>query len=154
MAGLGSQIAEHGLRVLVAAFNQRAGEAYERRLRKRIAPVLGEAVNEIVLAAMRFVGNDDVSPVRQQRILIAFFIRQESLNCGKHHAAGGDNEYLAQNVPVAPNGSKLINLRHDVGVRAEKTFSIKMNQMLRVFCNPHFRLPRNLGQETPHNVTR
>ena len=32
MAGLGGQIAEHGLRVLVAAFNRRAGEADERRL--------------------------------------------------------------------------------------------------------------------------
>jgi fructose 1,6-bisphosphatase len=37
--------------------------------------VLGEAVNEIVLTAMRFVGNDDnVALVRQQRMLPAFFM--------------------------------------------------------------------------------
>ena len=45
-------VAEHGLRVFVAAFNRRAGEADERRLGQRIAHVLGEAVNEIVLVAM------------------------------------------------------------------------------------------------------
>jgi len=53
VAGLGSQIAEHGLRVLVAAFNRRAGKADERRLGQRIAHVLGEAINEIVMAAVR-----------------------------------------------------------------------------------------------------
>ena len=53
MAGLESQIAEHGLRVLVAAFNRRAGEADERRLRQRVAHVLGKTVNKIVLAAAK-----------------------------------------------------------------------------------------------------
>ena len=89
MAGLGSQIAEHGLRVLVAAFNRRAGEADERRLGQRIAHVLGEAVNEIVLAAVRFIGDDDdVAPVGKQRMLAAFFIGKEFLNRGEHHPAG------------------------------------------------------------------
>src|ERR1035438_8079100 len=41
-------IAEHGLRVLVAAFNWRAGEADERWLRQRIAHVFGKTVNEII----------------------------------------------------------------------------------------------------------
>jgi hypothetical protein len=63
VAGLGSQIAEHGLRVLVAAFSRRAGETDERSLRQRIAHMLGEAVNEIVLAAVRFViDRRDVRP--------------------------------------------------------------------------------------------
>ena len=74
MAGLESQIAEHGLRVLVSAFNWRVGEADERRLGQRIAHVLGEAVNEIVLTAMRFIGDDDdVAPVGKQRMLVVFF---------------------------------------------------------------------------------
>ena len=44
LAGVGNttQIPEHGLRVLVAAFNRRAGEADERRLGQRIAHVFGE----------------------------------------------------------------------------------------------------------------
>jgi hypothetical protein len=50
VARLESQIAERGLRVLVAAFNRRASETDERHLGQRIAHVLGEAVNEIVLA--------------------------------------------------------------------------------------------------------
>jgi hypothetical protein len=54
-------------------FNRRAGEPDERRLGQRVAHVLGETVNEIVLAAMRLVGNDDdIAPVRQQRMLVAF----------------------------------------------------------------------------------
>jgi hypothetical protein len=53
--------------------------------------VLGEAVNEIVLAAVRFVGDDhDVAPVGQQRMLAAFFIGKEFLNRGEHHTAAGD----------------------------------------------------------------
>ena len=97
VAGLGSQIAEHCLRVLVAAFNRRAGEAAERRLGQRIAHVLGEAINEIVLAAVRFVGDDDnIAPVGQQQMFPAFFIGKEFLNGGEHHAAAGHVEQLAQ----------------------------------------------------------
>ena len=88
MAGLGSQIAEHGLRVLVAAFNRRAGEADERRLGQRIADMFGETVNEIVLAAVRFVSDDhDVAPVGKQRMLPAFFIRKEFLKLPPHAIA-------------------------------------------------------------------
>jgi hypothetical protein len=47
-------IAEHRLRVLVAAFDRRTGEADERCLRQGIAHVSGETVNEIVLAAVRW----------------------------------------------------------------------------------------------------
>jgi len=66
VAGLGSQITEHGLRVLVAAFNRRASEADERCLGQRIAYALGEAVNEIVLVAARFIRDKhDVLPRAQ-----------------------------------------------------------------------------------------
>src|SRR5439155_10740811 len=94
-------VAEHGLRVLVAASNRRAGEADERRLGQRIAHVPGEAVNEIVLAAMRFVGDDDdIAPVGKQRMLAAFFVGKEFLTGGEHHAAAGDVEQLAQMLPA------------------------------------------------------
>ena len=76
----GSQIAEHALRVLVAAFHRSAGEADERRLGQRVPHVLGEAINEIVLAAVRFVGDDDnVAAVGKQRVVAAFFIGKEFL---------------------------------------------------------------------------
>jgi hypothetical protein len=66
-------IAEHGLRILVTAFDRRAGEADERRLGQRIPDMLGEAVNEIVLAAVRLIcDDDDVAPVGEQRMLAAF----------------------------------------------------------------------------------
>ena len=74
VAGLGSQIAEHGLRVLVAAFNRRAGEADERRLGQRIPDMLGKTVNEIVLAAVRFVGDDDDGSRRKFQIQSTFGI--------------------------------------------------------------------------------
>ena len=89
-------IAEHGLCVFVAAFNRRAGETDERRLGQRIAHVLGKAVNEIVLSAVRFVGNNNnIAPVRKQQMLPAFFIREKFLNRGKHDAAAGDVQQFA-----------------------------------------------------------
>lgn len=53
MAGLGSQIAEYALRVLVAAFNRRAGKTDERRLGQRIAHVLGEATARSLAAWLK-----------------------------------------------------------------------------------------------------
>ena len=59
--------------------------------------MLGEAVNEIVLPAVRFVGDDDnVTPTGKQRMLAAFFVGKEFLNGGEHHAAAGDVEQLAR----------------------------------------------------------
>ena len=84
-------IAEHGLRVLVA------GEADERRLGQRIAHVPGEAVNEVVLVPVRFVGDDhDVAPVGEQRVLAAFFIGKEFLNGDEYYDAAGHIQQLAQ----------------------------------------------------------
>ena len=48
-----------------------------------------EAINEIILAAVCFVGNDDdIAAIRQQRMLIFIFSGKEFLHCGKNHAAG------------------------------------------------------------------
>ena len=57
-------VAEDGARVLVGELDRRAGEADERGVRQRVAHVPGEAVDEVVLAAVRLVGDDDdVAPV-------------------------------------------------------------------------------------------
>ena len=62
-------IAEDRPRVGVGLLDRRAGEADEGGVRQRVAHVPGEAVDEIVLAAVRFVGDDDdVAPVGEQRI--------------------------------------------------------------------------------------
>src|SRR5438067_358311 len=56
-------IAEDGFSILVVGFNGRAGKADERSVFEGVVQMLGEAVNKIVLAAVRFVGNDNnVSP--------------------------------------------------------------------------------------------
>ena len=84
----GNVIAKHCPRVGVGLFNRRAGEADEGGVRQRVAHVPGEAVNEIVLAAVRLVGNDDdVAPVGKQRMFAAFVFREKFLNGREHHAA-------------------------------------------------------------------
>ena len=68
----------------------RAGEPDERRVRQGLAHVPGEAVDEVVLAAVGFVGDDhDVPPVRQERVLVLAFGREELLDRREDHAAGG-----------------------------------------------------------------
>ncbi len=52
-------VAEDGAGVLVGQLDRRAGEADERGVRQRVAQVPGEAVDEVVLAAVRLVGDDD-----------------------------------------------------------------------------------------------
>ena len=55
-------IAEDGARVGVGLLDGRAGEADERRVRQRVAQVARETVDQVVLAAVRFVGDDDDVP--------------------------------------------------------------------------------------------
>ena len=52
-------IAEHGAGVGVLQLDRGAGKADERRVGQRIAHVPRIAVDEVVLAAMRLVGDDD-----------------------------------------------------------------------------------------------
>jgi hypothetical protein len=83
--------------------------------------VFGEAVNEIVLAPVRFVGNDDdVAPVGQQRMLAALFIGKEFLDGGEHHAAAGDVEQLAQMFPALRLNRYLAEQLLAKGERVEK----------------------------------
>ena len=90
-------VAEHGARVGVGLLDRRAGEADERGVGQRVAHVPREAVDEVVLAAVRLVGDDDdVAPVREHRVPVALLLGEELLNGGEHHAAGGDRELRAQ----------------------------------------------------------
>ena len=85
-------VAEDGARVAVGQLDRRAGEADERGVGQRVAHVAREAVDEVVLAAVRLVGDDDdVAPVAEQRVLLAR-LGQELLDRGEDHAAGGDLE--------------------------------------------------------------
>ena len=75
----------------------RAREADERGVRQRVAHVPCEAVDEVVLAAVRLVGDDDdVAPLRQRGVRVAPVLRVEFLDRGEHHAARGDRQLLAQ----------------------------------------------------------
>ena len=54
-------------------------------------------VHEVVLAAMRLVGNDDdVAPLREQRMPVAFLVGKELLDRREHDAARLDREPRAQ----------------------------------------------------------
>ena len=56
-----------------------------------------EAVDEVVLAAVRLVGDDDdVAPPGQRGVRVASVFRVELLDRGEHHAARGDRQLLAQ----------------------------------------------------------
>ena len=90
-------VAEHRPRVGVGLLDRRAGEADERGVGQGVAHVPGEAVDEVVLAAVGLVGDDDdVAPVRQHGMAVALFFGEELLDRGEHDAAGGDRELCAQ----------------------------------------------------------
>jgi len=53
--------------------------------------------DEVVLAAVRFVGDHhNVSALRQHRVAIPFFLRKKFLDRGEHHAAGRNSKLCPQ----------------------------------------------------------
>ena len=69
----------------------RAGEADKGGVGEGVAHVAGEAVDEVVLAAVGLVGDDDdVAPIREGGVGIALFFGKEFLDGGEDHAAGVD----------------------------------------------------------------
>ena len=61
----------------------------------------GEAVDEVVLAAVGLVGDDDdVAPVRKHGVAVALLGRHELLDGREDDATAGDAELLAQIGPV------------------------------------------------------
>ena len=76
-------------------------EPYEGCIWQHVAHAAGKTVNEIVLAAVRFVGDDhDVAPVREHRMAVALLLRQKLLDGGEHHAACSHRKELAQVRPA------------------------------------------------------
>ena len=81
-------VAEHRARVGVLQLDRRAGEADERGVRQRVAHVAREAVDEVVLAAVRLVGDHhDVAPLGERRVPVALLLREELVDGGEDHAA-------------------------------------------------------------------
>src|SRR5690606_34515061 len=93
----GNVIAEHRAGVAVFLFDGLAGEADERGVGQGVAHVAGEAVDEVILAAVSLVGDDyDVAPFGKQRVAIAFVVGKELLDGGENHAAGGHLQQFTQ----------------------------------------------------------
>jgi hypothetical protein len=78
----------------------------EAGLRQGVAHVAGEAVDEVVLAAVGFVGDDDdapageVAPVRKHGVPVARLGGHELLDGREDDATAGDAELLAQVGPI------------------------------------------------------
>ena len=90
-------VAEDRARVRVPQLDRRAREADERGVWQRIAHVPRVAVDEVVLAAVRLVGDDDdVAPRGERAVRVALFLGVELLDRREHHPAGGDRQLLAQ----------------------------------------------------------
>ena len=90
-------VPEDGARVRVLQLDGRAREADEGGVRQGVAHVAGEAVDELVLAAVGLVGDDDdVAPVREQRVAVAPLVGEELLDGREHDAARLDGELAAQ----------------------------------------------------------
>jgi hypothetical protein len=113
-------VAENGARVGVGRLDGGLRKADERGVGQRVAHVPGEAIDEVILAAVRFVGDDDdVAPLREHGMPVALLFGQEFLDGGKDHAArrhgepgtqigavGGLHRRLAQEVLAAREGAE------------------------------------------------
>ena len=114
-------VAEDGAGVFVGEFDGRAGEADEGGVGQGIAQVGGEAVDEVILAAVGFVGDDyDVAPRGEQGVTVAPFIGQELLQGGEDHAPGVDLELGAQVVAAGGLGGRLAQEIGAAGEGAEE----------------------------------
>ena len=111
-------IAKDRFGVAVGCFDGRAGKADEGRFGQGVAHVAGKTVNEIVLAAVGLVGDDDdVAAFAQQGIGVSLQVREEFLNGGKDDPARGHRQEffefgavgrlhgrLAQQLPAVAKG--------------------------------------------------
>ena len=81
-------VAEDRAGVGIGARDGRAGEADERGVGQRVARVPGEAINEVILAALRLVGDHhDVAPRRQGAPCLPALLEEELLDGGEDHPA-------------------------------------------------------------------
>jgi hypothetical protein len=114
-------VAEDRARVRIAELDRRAGEADERGMRQGVAHVAREAVDEVVLAAVRFVGHHhDVAALRERRVPVALLLGEELVDGGEHHAARNDRQELAQVRPALGLHRRLAQEVLAAGERAEE----------------------------------
>ena len=79
-------VAEHSARIGVGLLDRSPGEADERSVGQRVAHVPREAIDEVVLAAVRLVGDDDdVAPLAEQWVRLTR-LSQELLDRGENDA--------------------------------------------------------------------
>ena len=78
------------------------------------------AVDEVVLAAVRFVGDDhNVAPLGEQRVAVALLFGEEFLDDGEHHAAGFHRQPGAQGLGDRRlHRMELVVARHHLDQRA------------------------------------
>ena len=90
-------VAKDRTRVGIGLLDRRSCEANKRGVGQSVVHVPRESVNEIVLAAVSLVGDDDdVPPVREHRMPVALLLRKELLNGREHNSARGHSELCAQ----------------------------------------------------------
>ena len=90
-------VAEHGPGVGVLKFDGRTGKTDERGVGQSVPHVAGVAVDEVVLAPVRLVGDhDDVAAAGQQGVPVSLLLGEELLDRGEHHAARRDGELRPQ----------------------------------------------------------
>src|ERR1700730_3258018 len=74
-------VAEDCARIGVGLLDRCPGKADKRSARQCVVQVPGKAVDEVVLAAMRLVGDDDdIAPLRQYRVAVALLLGHEFLD--------------------------------------------------------------------------
>ncbi len=136
----------------LAAFNGCAGETNEGGIRQGVVHMPGKAIDEIVLTAMRLVGdNNDIAPLRQQRVAVAFVFRQKLLDGGKNNTAGSNLQQLPQIGPSSCLNRSLAQQFAVIGKGAEKLIvqivAIGDHQYRRIF---HIRMPDHLAGKKHH----
>ena len=86
-------VAEDGAGVGVFLFDGCAGEPDERGAGEGVAHVPGEAVDEVILAAVRLVrDHHDVAAVREEGMLVTLRLGEELLDRREDDSPGGDLE--------------------------------------------------------------
>ena len=94
-------IPEDGPGVGILQFNGRPRETDERGLGQGITHVPGITVDEVVLAAVRLVGDhDDVPPVRKHGVPVPLLLGEKLLDRGKDHSAGLHGQQLTEMGPA------------------------------------------------------
>jgi len=90
-------VPKYGTDVGVLQFDGRSSKTDERGVRQRVVQMPREPVDEIVLAAVRLVGDhDDVAAFREHGVPVALLLGEELVDRGKYNAARGHRQEVAE----------------------------------------------------------